>query len=114
MDAWGLNTDSMTYDQWDYQHITTWNFLPFVLRRMGAAPAWVLHAAFTVWGLGIGFLAWSLAVLRGVCMLDAFDGWIDRHVEALLKDGPPVGVGFALPDGFPPGGAEASIGAADA
>ena len=28
MDAWGLNTDSMGYDQWDYQHITCWNFLP--------------------------------------------------------------------------------------
>ena len=73
MDAWGLTTDSMKYDQWDYQHITTWNFLPFVLRRMGAAPAWVLHAAFTVWGLGIGFLAWSLAVLGRVCLPDAFD-----------------------------------------
>jgi hypothetical protein len=73
MDAWGLITDSMKYDQWDYQHITTWNFLPFVLRRMGAAPTWIVGAAFTVWGLGIGFLAWSLAVLRRVCMRDAFD-----------------------------------------
>ncbi len=73
MDAWGLITDSMKYDRWDYQHITTWNFLPFVLRRMGAAPAWVVHAAFTVWGLGIGFLAWALAALRHICMRDAFD-----------------------------------------
>ena len=69
MDAWGLITDSMKYDQWDYQHITTWNFLPFVLRRMGAIPAWVVYAAFTVWGLGIGFLAWALAVLRHACSL---------------------------------------------
>src|SRR6266496_5830185 len=73
MDAWGLITDSMKYDRWDYQHITTWNFLPFVLRRMGAAPAWVVHAAFTVWGLGIGFMAWALAALRHICMRDAFD-----------------------------------------
>ena len=49
MDAWGLNTDSMTYDQWDYEHITTWNFLPFVLRRVGAAPKWVVDAVFAVW-----------------------------------------------------------------
>jgi len=26
MDTWGLNTDSMGYDQWDYQHISCWNF----------------------------------------------------------------------------------------
>jgi len=50
MGVWGLNTDAMTYDQWDYQHITTWNFLPFVLRRIGAAPTWVVDAVFAVWG----------------------------------------------------------------
>ena len=49
MDAWGLNTDDMTYDQWDYQHITCWNFLPFVLRRVGAAPRWVVDLAFALW-----------------------------------------------------------------
>ncbi|MGA8198592.1 MAG: hypothetical protein WB814_00920, partial [Candidatus Sulfotelmatobacter sp.] len=38
MDAWGLNNESMTQDAWDYVHITTWNFLPFLLRRVGAAP----------------------------------------------------------------------------
>jgi hypothetical protein len=31
MDAWGLNTHAMTEDPWDFVHITTWNFLPFVL-----------------------------------------------------------------------------------
>ncbi len=56
MDAWGLNTDSMTYDQWDYQHITTWNFLPFVLRRIGDAPKWVVDVAFGVWAAGIAAL----------------------------------------------------------
>jgi len=35
MDAWGLNTHAMTEDPWDYVHITSWNFLPFVLRRGG-------------------------------------------------------------------------------
>jgi hypothetical protein len=49
MDAWGLNTDAMGYDQWDYVHITTWNFLPFLLRRVGDAPRWVVNMAFVVW-----------------------------------------------------------------
>ena len=39
MDAWGLNTDAMGWDQWDHVHVTTWNFLPFLLRRVGVAPA---------------------------------------------------------------------------
>jgi hypothetical protein len=56
MDAWGLNTDSMTYDHWDFQHITCWNFLPFVLRRIGAAPRWVVDFAFAVWIMGIATL----------------------------------------------------------
>ena len=56
MEAWGLNTDAMTYDQWDYQHITCWNFLPFVLGRIGAAPQWVVDAVFAVWIAGIGGL----------------------------------------------------------
>ncbi len=60
MDAWGLNTDAMGYDQWDYQHITCWNFLPFVLRRIGAAPRWVFDAAFAVWGFGIAGLIYVL------------------------------------------------------
>jgi hypothetical protein len=64
MDAWGLNTDAMGYDQWDYQHITTWNFLPFVLRRVGAAPRWVVDAAFALWCAGIAALAYSLWKLR--------------------------------------------------
>ncbi|HEY7351939.1 MAG TPA: hypothetical protein VH596_04145 [Terriglobales bacterium] len=60
MDAWGLNTDSMTYDHWDYLHITCWNFLPFVLRRMGAAPKWLVDSAFAIWGLGVGALITAL------------------------------------------------------
>jgi hypothetical protein len=63
MDAWGLNTDSMTYDQWDYQHITTWNFLPFVLRRVGAAPRWVVDLAFAAWSAGVVGLLYSVARL---------------------------------------------------
>jgi hypothetical protein len=65
MDAWGLNTDDMTYDHWDYVHITCWNFLPFLLRRVGAAPKWVVDAAFGVWFAALaslGAVMWRLQV----------------------------------------------------
>ena len=64
MDAWGLNTDAMTYDPWDYQHVTTWNFLPYVLRRVGAAPRWVVDAAFGAWYAEIAALLATLLRLR--------------------------------------------------
>src|SRR6185437_9587916 len=63
MNAWGLNTDSMGYDQWDYQHLTCWNFLPFVLRRMGAAPKWMVDMALAIWGFAIVGLITVLAAL---------------------------------------------------
>jgi hypothetical protein len=66
MGAWGLNTDSMTWDPWDYVHITTWNFLPFLLKRVGVAPSWVVRVAFAVWLTGIAALLWVLARLRSV------------------------------------------------
>jgi hypothetical protein len=56
MDAWRLNNESMRQDPWDYVHITTWNFLPFLLRRVGAVPGWVVTTAFAVWGAGIAAL----------------------------------------------------------
>jgi hypothetical protein len=52
MQAWGLNNESMTEDPWDYVHITAWNFLPFLLRRVGAAPRWAVDVAFGAWGVG--------------------------------------------------------------
>jgi hypothetical protein len=66
MDAWGLNNESMTQDAWDYVHITTWNFLPFLLRRVGAAPRWVVDLAFAIWWAGIAGLLYFLAKLRRV------------------------------------------------
>jgi len=56
MQEWGLNNEPMTQDAWDYVHITTWNFLPFLLRRVGAATGWAVDAAFVVWGAGIAGL----------------------------------------------------------
>src|SRR6201981_1265548 len=63
MDAWGLTNSDMLTDPWDYVHITTWNFLPFVLRRVGEAPRWVVRLAFATWTTGIGMLAWVLRKL---------------------------------------------------
>jgi hypothetical protein len=64
VDVWGLNTEAMHWDDWDYVHITTWNFLPFLLRRVGAAPGWVVDTAFVVWAMAIAKLAWILWRLR--------------------------------------------------
>jgi hypothetical protein len=64
MDAWGLVNDSMKEDPWDYVHITTWNFLPFLLRHVGTAPAWVVKAAFAIWVGAIAVLAATLMRLR--------------------------------------------------
>ena len=64
MDAWGLNNEAMAQDPWDFVHITTWNFLPFLLRRVGVAPKWVVDIAFTVWGAGIAALLFVLGRLR--------------------------------------------------
>src|SRR5262249_1105039 len=66
MDAWGLNNHAMTEDPWDYVHITTWNFLPFVLRRVGEAPAWVVRICFAVWVAGVAGLTSVLWRLRSV------------------------------------------------
>jgi len=67
MDAWGLATSvASTGDAWDYVHITTWNFLPFLLRRVGVAPEWVVRLAFAVWSAGLAALAATLWRLRQV------------------------------------------------
>jgi hypothetical protein len=64
MDAWGLNNYAMHWDDWDYVHITTWNFLPFLLRRVGAAPTWIVDMVFAVWVVAIAKLGWVLRLLR--------------------------------------------------
>lgn len=64
MQAWGLDTEAMHEDPWDYVHITTWNFLPFLLRRVGAAPRRVVDVAFAVWITSMALLAGVLFRLR--------------------------------------------------
>ena len=66
MDAWGLNTPAMSQDPWDYVHVTTWNFLPFLLHRVGVAPAWVVRLACGIWLTSIAALIAVLNRLRVV------------------------------------------------
>ena len=68
MAQWGLNTEAMTQDPWDYVHITCWNFLPFVLKRVGEAPAWVVRLAFGVWFSGLAALGITLARIRQLAL----------------------------------------------
>src|SRR5882762_8857574 len=65
-EQWQLMNPGMTDDAWDYVHITTWNFLPFVLRRVGEAPAWVVRTAFAIWISGLALLAVLLGRLNSV------------------------------------------------
>jgi len=64
MDTWGLNNIPMTQDPWDYVHITCWNFLPFLLRRVGQARPWVVLTAFVAWFAGLAALAAILLRIR--------------------------------------------------
>ena len=66
MNAWGLNNHAMVEDPWDYVHITTWNFLPLLLRRVGVAPSWVVHVVTVVWTASLAALAATLLRLRAV------------------------------------------------
>ncbi len=64
MGAWGLNTEAMGQDPWDYVHITTWNFLPFLLRRVGVVPRWVVDITFALWFSSVAALLAALARLK--------------------------------------------------
>lgn len=66
MSVWGLDTEAMHQDSWDYVHLTAWNFLPFQLMHAGEAPKWVVDIAFAIWTAGIAALAWILIRLRKV------------------------------------------------
>ena len=72
MDAWGLNNESMGQDPWDYIHITCWNFLPFLLRRVGAAPRWVVDAAFAIWFAGIAGMLGFLVRLQRMMKVESY------------------------------------------
>ena len=60
MAAWGLITPAMSQDPWDYMHITCWNFLPFLLRGVGAAPLWTIRLTLGLWAISIAGMALTL------------------------------------------------------
>jgi hypothetical protein len=61
MEPWGLNNDAMQEDPWDYVHITTFNFLPFLLARIGKAAGWVVELMTLIW---FAVLATTLVLLN--------------------------------------------------
>jgi hypothetical protein len=85
MDAWGLNNHAMTEDPWDYVHITTWNFLPFVLRRVGEVPGWVVKVSFSIWIAGVAALTRVLWQLGKVLSASELDAHADARVQQPLR-----------------------------
>ncbi len=61
-----MDNFAMHWDPWDYVHITTWNFLPFLLKRVGAAPRWVVHVTLMLWIAALALLVATLSQLRRV------------------------------------------------
>jgi hypothetical protein len=72
MSQWGLVNDSMTADPWDYVHITAPNFLPFLLRRVGQAAAWVVTTLTTVWLAALVTLIALLISIRNRALKNEF------------------------------------------
>jgi len=66
MASWGFDTEAMHQDAWDYVHITTWNFFPFLLRRVGAASDWAVDTAFAAWSLALAALVAVLLRIRQI------------------------------------------------
>jgi hypothetical protein len=63
--AWGLDTPAMFQDSWDAMHITTWNFLPSLLRHVGQASLWAVHVLYGVWAAaGLALLLASAKLAR--------------------------------------------------
>ncbi len=90
MDAWGLTNAPMHGDPWDYVHITCWNFLPFLLRRVNEAPAWVCDFTLALWWASDAALALVLWKLWRVLAFHA-------HEEAgVLKERDSAGLGETL------------------
>jgi hypothetical protein len=82
MNAWGLNNHAMSEDPWDYVHITTWNFLPFVLGRVGEAPPWVVNVCLAFWVGGLAAVNWVLRRLYQVMNTGEFKPDADSATAA--------------------------------
>jgi hypothetical protein len=47
----GIDLPGAVSDPWDALHVRTWNFMPSLMRRVGAAPLWVVWLLDAVWAL---------------------------------------------------------------
>jgi hypothetical protein len=79
MNQWGLSNDAMREDPWDYVHITTFNFLPFLLARVGKAAAWLVELLTVVWFTMLAALIALLAFIRN----QAVAGKVEPTQDAL-------------------------------
>jgi hypothetical protein len=73
MTAWGLTNQAMREDPWDYVHITAWNFLPFLLKRVGIAPAWLVGILKTLWLMTLAVLISLLGIASRLMTKHQFD-----------------------------------------
>jgi len=73
MEAWGLTNYAMKWDDWDYVHIDTWNFLPFLLKRVGTVPSWLVETTMVLWIIGIVALAELLLTILRKAMRGDFE-----------------------------------------
>jgi hypothetical protein len=71
-DRWGLNTPAIFRDPWDAAHLTTWNILPSLLRRIGDAPLWAVHVLYGVWWFVVLALIYGCTrLVRSLCRIDS-------------------------------------------
>jgi hypothetical protein len=64
MNQWDLTNDAMKQDPWDYVHITTFNFLPFLLARVGKAAGWLVEMLAVIWFALLAALIALLTFIR--------------------------------------------------
>jgi hypothetical protein len=77
MDQWGLNNDAMKEDPWDYAHITTYNFLPFLLARVGESARWVVTLVTAIWFSALAATLILLNYIRSCIKRGAFEAAVD-------------------------------------
>jgi hypothetical protein len=73
MDQWGLSNEPMTQDPWDYVHITTYNFLPFLLARVGKSTRWVVNLLTAIWFSAVAAVLILLYYIRRSAKHGVFD-----------------------------------------
>jgi len=63
----------MKEDPWDYVHITTYNFLPFLLARTGKSAAWTVKLLTVIWFATLGATLALLNYIRRGANRDIFE-----------------------------------------